>query len=377
MFLALLCNLVRYRFSRRPGKFPAACPSPRDKPDAIPGQAMMQEESKVACIGAGNLTKGMLYPLFTEAGYDVTIVCLTEKSYRSLQGGYSYLEVGRNVCKKEYPDVKVRLLKDMRRDELATFRYITTAVGRDNMGRVADRLAEQPLRPEQRVFMCENDLESFRLLRPLTENVHVSVVDRIVFYENPKEVVGEEYYSFEIFSKQNIPLPDFMGRSGDFERDFTKKWYLVNTLHVITAWYAYFLGYETINEALASPDVLAFVQSVSEELVTILRHKYPDAPSEEFQTFARKCIQRFGNKNLNDRVLRVGRNTLNKLGPDERLLDPILYARKFGLPHTSLLQSSSYGLLFYADRERVKHDLRKQENIFSYIESTAEAAPCL
>lgn len=337
---------------------------------------MIHEESKVACIGAGNLTKGMLYPLFTASGYDVTIICLTEKSYRSLQDGYSYTEVGHNVRKKEYSDVQVRLLKAMPRDELASYRYITTAVGRDNMGRVADRLAEQPLRPEQRIFMCENDLESYRLLRPFTENVHVSVVDRIVFYENPQEIIGEEYYSFDIFSRQNISLPDFMGRSGDFERDFTKKWYLVNTLHVITAWYGYFLGFETINETLAMPGVLAFIHSVAEELVGILRHKYPDAPPGEFETFARKCIHRFSNKNLNDRILRVGRNTQSKLKPGERLLEPILYARKFGLPHAGLLQSSSYGLLFYADRERAKHNAPEQESIFSYIESTAEVYAC-
>lgn len=326
----------------------------------------------VACIGAGNLTKGMLYPLFRSEGYDVTIVCLTEKSYQSLQNGYSYVEVGSGVQEKEFRDVRVRMLDDMAESELSECRYITTAVGGSNMGKVADRLGGRRMRPDQHIFMCENDLESYRVLRPMAENVHASVVDRIVFYENPLKVVGEEYFSFETFAGRDVRLPRFMSRSENFERNFTKKRYLVNTLHTVIAWCGYARGYETINEALACSRVVNLAQSAARELVTILRHKYPHAPQGEFEQFGRTCLERFGNKHLHDRILRVGRNTLDKLKPNERLLEPILYARQHDLPHASLLESTSYGLLFHAEREVSSLRSESRESIFSYIEATAE-----
>ena len=334
---------------------------------------MSHNQNRVACIGAGNLTKGMLYPLFRSEGYDVTIVCLTKASFQSLQEGYSYVEVGPTVRKKEFSDVRVRMLDDMTESELADCRFITTAVGGANIGRVADRLGRRRKRPDQHIFMCENDLESYRILKPMAGNVHASVVDRIVFYENPLKVVGEEYFSFGVLAEDNLRLPGFMNRSDNFERDYTKKRYLVNTLHTVIAWCGYAQGYETINEALASGRVGRLAQAAAGELVSILRHKYPQAPSGEFKRFAQTCLERFANRHLHDPILRVGRNTLDKLKPNERLLEPILYARKYGLPHAGLLESTAYGLLFNAEREASSSRGSGRESIFSYIEATSES----
>lgn len=328
---------------------------------------MTQENTRVACVGGGNLTKGLLLPLFVDAGYDVTIITMTDRSLQSLQGGYVIEEVDDTATRRrEYHNFTVARLSDMSAEELASFSVMTTAVGGNNIPALAAALQKARLHPDLQILLCENDIECFRALHAAVPNVLATIVDRIVYSVSPGHVVAERYYSLEVFQKRHRPLPPFISTSKVFEQSFFKKRYLVNTLHAIIAWLGHAGGYTHINEALADHAIRVAAGEIAEELVGILAHKFPLAPVKEFTVFSHNALRRFAAPALNDPILRVGRNPVEKLGRGERVMEPICYARANGLKHSALLRGASYGLLFHASNEA--SDTQKDEGIFSYIE---------
>ena len=196
----------------------------------------------------------------------------------------------------------------------------------------------------------------------------MAVVDRIVFSDKSNTIVAESYFSFDVVKRASVPLPGFVTQVSDFGKAYTQKKYLVNALHAIVAWYGFCRGHSYINHAMQDKSVNTLARNAAEELTTLLAHKYPDVPPTQFITFAALALQRFSAAHLDDPILRVGRNALAKLGKNERLMEPVTYAKTHGLPYDALLEGASYGLLYHAETE---HDPQGEqyESLISYIEN--------
>lgn len=328
----------------------------------------MTSPYKIACIGSGNLTKGLLYPLFRDAGYDVTILCLTRNGHDALSSGYVFTEVGERPTRHEYTDVHSFMLDALPPDGLAEYSLITTAVGRENLPKVAETLTGRQLHPSLQLLVCENDLDCFRILQKVAPRVYPVVTDRIVYSENKRRIIGESYYSLKAFSREQDTLPEFITGGTHFKKDYTIKLYLVNTLHSIAAWHGFALGYQYINEALRDEVVSLQIENAAKELIGILRHKFPSSSRTELTRFFQNTVDRFANPDLFDPITRVGRNATRKLARFERFLEPVCFARQHGLPYAALLRCASYGLIYHAEIEdESRHE--DQEELFSYIES--------
>lgn len=334
---------------------------------------MENTPKKIACIGAGNLTKGLLYPLFTGHGLDVTIVALTSRSCESLKHGYAIQEIGEHVTRREYDDIRICRLEDMADSDFEQFDCITTAVGVSNFQRIAAKLRTSSFSPEVPLILCENDITCFDMMRFASPNMLMAIVDRIVYYDLDNSINAESYFSFEISRKTTLPLPDFISRTADFGKSYTKKKYLVNALHAIIAWHGYSRGHAFINSALRDGAVRELARAAARELTAILVRKYPQADCKEFTDFAELSFERFSKAKLDDPIRRVGRNVLAKLGKNERLMEPVCYAREHGLAHSALLQGASYGLLYHAEVEQ-DNQSPQYETLMSYIEDIGGGA---
>lgn len=62
--------------------------------------------------------------------------------------------------------------------------------------------------------------------------------------------------------------------------------------------------------------------------------------------YINKIIQRFKNPELKDSVVRVGRDPLRKLGPEDRLVKPVIRVVKIGIFPKNLCKCIAYGLVF-------------------------------
>ena len=320
----------------------------------------------MACIGAGNLTKGLLFPLFYAAGYDITILTITENSAKIYASGYVLNEVSETIIRREYAGFRICPITDFEKSEFASFQIITTAVGKNNILCVADILSKKELHPNLQFFLCENDIECYKIIHPIIHNVYPTIVDRIVYSQTHQNIFAEKYFSFQIFKKPISPsLPSFITECANFEESYFKKKYLVNTLHTIIAWHAYIKNIRHINIALQEQDIYDNARAVAKELIAILCHKFPFTSPKLFQNFSAQSFDRFRLKGLYDPVERVGRNALTKLGRDERVMEPVRYARKHGLSYRALLKSAAFGILFHADME--ESHFSQNEDIFSYI----------
>jgi mannitol-1-phosphate/altronate dehydrogenase len=250
----------------------------------------------------------------------------------------------------------------------AGFNVITTAVGRDNIAQVADILSKKPI-GNACLILCENDITCFKVIHAITDNVYQAVVDRIIYSDGCGAVIGEDYYSFSIFNNrlQSRPvLPECVRIGTNFIREHITKLYLINTLHSIIAWAAYAEGSAYINNALRSTAIKNLAEKVGKELEDILTHRFSTDLSDAFHTFSARSLSRFANKKLFDPVERVGRNALHKLGKNERIFRPILYARKFGLAHDALLRGAAYGQLFHVEVEDTISP-GVVDNLYNYI----------
>src|SRR5699024_1459994 len=100
-----------------------------------------------------------------------------------------------------------------------------------------------------------------------------------------------------------------------------RKLFTVNTGHAVPAYMGYYLGLETIGEAMCSPVVQETIQGVLNETGEALIQTY-NFDRQQHQIYKKTIIERFKNPYISDAVTRVGRNPIRKLGPNDRLIYP-------------------------------------------------------
>lgn len=125
-----------------------------------------------------------------------------------------------------------------------------------------------------------------------------------------------------------------------------RKLFSVNTGHATVAYTGKYLGYNDIGTAIADHRVLQQLQAVLKETGELLIAKW-GFDRDEHQAYQAKIIERFENKYLSDKIARVGRTPLRKLGYNERFIRPIREAKARGLNYAVLLQT--VGMIYTFD----------------------------
>ena len=137
----------------------------------------------------------------------------------------------------------------------------------------------------------------------------------------------------------------------------TRKVRILNGAHTSTVAHALLSGIETVGEALADPDMRAFMrQSVFEEIIPTL-----DLPREELIDYAENVMTRFANPYIRHEWASISLNSVSKF--KVRVLPSLLeYERRFGkLPH-NLTFSLARLIELYRTRE-VNDDPRAIERM--------------
>ncbi len=335
-------------------------------------------------FGAGNIGRGFIGMILSQAAYRVIFVDVAEPLVHEIRqrGRYTVQVAGESLQSIDIEGVEARLSSDPELPEiLASASLITTAVGANFLVHVAQSIAagfarqreqereqEQSRVAAQYIIACENMIRGSSSLKQAVESelqatggqlpAYVyfpdAAVDRVVpALENTGGdilAVRVEQYSEWLVEGTAQQCPELAEISGlqlvaDLTPFLKRKIYTVNTGHACAAWHGFRLGYPSVNEALSDKGIRELVAGAQAESSRGLCAEYGMAVAEMRQ-FSAKSLRRFQNPYIIDDVLRVGRQPLRKLGPEERIDGPLKLAQKHGDSGEYLLRGAAAALLF-------------------------------
>ncbi|QUJ67649.1 mannitol-1-phosphate 5-dehydrogenase [Photobacterium sp. GJ3] len=333
---------------------------------------------KAIHFGAGNIGRGFIGKVLADAQVNVTFADVNEPLIDQLSHAQSYkVKVVGNDCHLDTvshitavnaagPDVI---------EQIAHTDLITTAVGPAVLDKIAKTIADgltkrfesgnlNPLN----IIACENMVrgtshlkeEVYRYLslsHQAMAEAYVgfvdSAVDRIVppaeaANDDPLEVTVESFSEWIVDQQQfkgEIPAIAGMETTNDLMAFVERKLFTLNTGHIIAAYLGALQGYETIRDAIEDPDIRTQVSNAMRESGEVLIRRY-GFDRAQHDAYIEKILSRFANPFLRDEIDRVGRQPIRKLGPNDRLIKPLLGTLEYNTPNQTLITGIAAALLY-------------------------------
>ncbi|KAA9027603.1 mannitol-1-phosphate 5-dehydrogenase [Niallia endozanthoxylica] len=352
---------------------------------------------KVVHFGAGNIGRGFIGALFSQSGYHVTFVDIADEIISRLNEEKAYKVKTAEDQPKVTEIQNVLGLNNMKQEEavikaIEEATYITTAIGPNILPHIAPLIAKglkgrlDSSNEKVYVIACENQISATDILKghilkamdddatnKIEGTVHFfnSAVDRIVPIQDNKnslDVLVEPYFEWVVETIEDIPTVEGMTKVADLAPFIERKLFTVNTGHAVTAYFGYLDGKETIDQTLNDPSIYEKVKATIEETGAYLIKRY-ELDEAEHQKYIKKILGRFQNQHLHDDVTRVGRSPIRKLGAEDRLVKPLVEAKKLGLSYQNLASAIAACLLFDVGEDPEAAQLQKmiQEHGITYV----------
>ncbi|WML42035.1 mannitol-1-phosphate 5-dehydrogenase [Neobacillus sp. OS1-2] len=361
-------------------------------------------------FGAGNIGRGFIGNLLYHSGYETCFVDVNDEIVRLLNEKKEYRVVLAEPAQQEDTIKNVRAINSAANPEqviaaIAEADLVTTAIGPNILpliaGLIADGLRkriEQTDRPLT-IIACENMIGGSSLLKEkifekLTADEKTqfegrfgfpdSAVDRIVpnqVNEDKLMVKVEPFYEWVVEEPKIIgEKPPVKGITyvQELVPYIERKLFTVNTGHALAAYFGYYFGTETINQAMENQEIRGLVEGSLKESGEFLVGKY-GFNKEEHHRYIQKIIGRFSNAYIIDEVTRVGRSPIRKLGPNDRLVSPARqYVEVTGKQPEYLLKGIAAALLydFQGDEEAVQvQTVIKDQGVEAAIQKYTQLEP--
>lgn len=321
---------------------------------------------KAIQFGAGNIGRGFIGAVLSEAGYHVVFADVNELVVNKINedGKYTVAIMDTECTEQVITNISA---VDSRSPELAKeiaqAQVVTTAVGLGILPRIAGALAagvaerqSQGVTEYLNVIACENGLRASSQLKDhvyshLTDEQKAYAdeyvafpdcsVDRIVppiKSENPIDVVVEKFYEWNVERasiKGDLQM-EGMNLADNLIAYIERKLFTLNTGHAITAYLGKLKGLSTIADSIADEEIYTIVKAAMQESGEGLVAKYGFDHDAHF-AYIDKIIGRFRNPHLQDDVTRVGREPLRKLSANDRLIKPTMTAIEHGFATPNLV----------------------------------------
>ena len=280
-------------------------------------------------IGGGNIGRALVGEVMHEAGLHVTFADVNEQLIADFNNerGYPVQIISLDGSREEYID-GVAAISSL--DEAAMTAsivkadIITTAVGASVLPRVAPTLAAGLMervkrRPSDEVHVavvaCENverNTETLRdhILAALPDDEwRIKILDLVSFpncavdrivpnahsdIDHPLAVVTEDYYQLAIDKTAlKSDMPDIPGLQlvDDLEAVLAQKLFTLNGAHAAAGYWGYIKGHNTIDGAMADPDIQALVDGLMGEVSSVILRHYPSISRDQQQAFVEKTLR--------------------------------------------------------------------------------------
>lgn len=334
-------------------------------------------------FGAGNIGRGFIGKLLADADVEVTFADVDAPLVDQLSHKQEYkVKVVGTECKIDTVShvTAVNSASDDVIERMVHTDLVTTAVGPNVLDIIAKTIAtgiakrfeagnEAPLN----IIACENMVRGTTHLKGevykhLDTSLHAkadeligfvdSAVDRIVppaeaANDDPLEVTVESFSEWIVDEQQfkgEIPRIDGMETTNNLMAFVERKLFTLNTGHCITAYLGCLKGHRTIREAIEDPEIHADVKQAMSESGEVLIRRY-DFDRDMHNAYIEKILGRFANPYLVDEVDRVGRQPIRKLGPNDRLVKPLLGTIEYDTENQALLKGIAAALKYTSSED--------------------------
>ena len=348
-------------------------------------------------FGAGNIGRGFIGLALHNAGHRVIFVDVAAEVIERLVHADSYrvIETGAGATTHTVTDftgLNSAADPDAVVAAIAGADIVTTAVGPKILPFVAPliargleaRTAKSPLA----VMACENAIGATDTLKAeVAKSASATAisrgrfantaVDRIIPIQDSHDSLD---VTVEAFSEWVIDRTPFGGHEptvadahfvDDLAPYIERKLLTVNTGHASIAYLGMQAGAMHIGEALALESIALLVDAVLDETTRMLVARH-GLDLEAQRAYVAKTLDRFRNPDLDDELVRVGRQPLRKLSRHERLIEPAAALAEAGETPVALLRVIEAAMKFDVptDEESVQlQALRRTERAEHIAES--------
>ncbi len=366
--------------------------------------------SKTAVIfGAGNIGRGFIGQLFSESGYEVVFVDVDQELVSALNERRQYhLQIVSNSGSEDHWISPVRAIHG--RDSAAVAAALleaslaATAVGANALKYIAGNIAAGlALRAEMRkpplnFIVCENLHGAAAHLRELClqqaageAKVYVeeqtgfvdTVIGRMVpmptaemRQQDPSLIKVEAYKELPVQRSGfvgEIPAVVAMKAEDNFEVFTARKLYIHNCGHALMAYAGYQRGYEFGYEVMADEKLRNFMLAGLQESAAAIASAL-GADADWLQQHVQELLLRFDNRQLGDRIFRLGRDPVRKLAREDRLTGAAKLAMQQGLPAKNLAWGMALALHFDPPQDEMAQKMQqgiKEQGVESVLEQIA------
>ena len=353
--------------------------------------------NQAVIFGAGNVGRGFIGQLYSEAGYEITLVDVEEKLIAALQqrGRYT-IQLVDNERTEQVEVSPVRALHSVRQAEqvtatLAQAGLAATAVGARVLPLIAPLVAqgiqrrlqagqEEPLN----LIICENLKDAAFTFRGMIEShldeagrayarAHVGFVDTVIgrmvppptpemLAEDPSRILVEPYRELPIDRQAFIgPLPDIRGLEAcdNFPAYTARKLYIHNCGHAVLAYLGYLRGHTYGYEALVDPEIRPILEQALVESRQGIVAEY-GVSGDWLTAHVQDLLRRFANRALGDTIFRLGRDPIRKLAAKDRLVGAARLAEKAGVAPQALSLAIAAALHFNPSEDSLAVSLQQR-----------------
>ena len=314
-------------------------------------------------IGAGKTGRGFLGRLLFEQGILPTYIDASKALVNELETHKRYTVefFGQERQALSIPVQQVFHTEDPRAKLAITDSdVILVSVGAGNLEAVGRLIKSASPSKNLLVITAENAIDPAKKLEQiLGEQTTLTVTEAAIFcstIEKPGsslDILSEAYdrlpYDVVKASSYNN-LPKFFIAEGNFPLLLTRKIFTYNAASAAIAYLGAHKGYTWYADAANDPAIVRVLDRLYREVNAVLCTAYGIDPGEQ-EAFALASKAKFQNRNIRDSIERNARDAARKLAADERLLGPLLLAKKHGLSAASLALVIAAAILYGLEKK--------------------------